>query len=172
MAELFAEFEGSGEALAGELGFFEANVSETTEVEAVGLAPGVSAIGGFGEVEGFAGVLEGLLRFRGGEVGFSEGEAEVDGEFSEAAGVGEEDAGFGFGDGLGVVAEVTVEFGGGVEAAQLELDLAGAVGKGAGFLKVLGGLGGIIWEEEAGEEGVAAADVGVPVVADADFLVG
>ena len=123
MAEALAEFEGGGEALAGEFVLAEAEVGDAAEVEAVGFSPGVLAVGVFGAVERVAGVLEGFAWVAGGEVGFGEGEAEVDGEFSEAAGVGEEDAGFGFGDGLGEIAEVAVEFAGGVEAAELEFDL-------------------------------------------------
>ncbi len=103
--------------------FVEAEVGEAAKVEAVGFSPGVLAVGCFGAVERVAGVLEGFVGVAGGEVGFGEGEAEVDGEFSEAAGVGEEDAGFGFGDGLGEIVNVAVEFAGGVEAAELEVDL-------------------------------------------------
>jgi hypothetical protein len=95
----------------------------------------------------------------GRKVGFGEGQAKVDGESSEAAGVGEEDAGFGFRDGLGEVAEVAVEFAGGAEAAELEFDYPRTVSKGAGVLKMLVGWGGIIGKEEAGEEGIAAAEV-------------
>jgi hypothetical protein len=86
----------------------------------------------------------------GREEGFGEGDAEVNGEPSEAAGVSEKDAGFGFGDGLAEIVEVTVEFAGGVEAAELESHLSGTVSERAGVLKVLGGLGGIVRQEESG----------------------
>jgi hypothetical protein len=68
--------------------FTEAQVGEAAEVESVGTAPGVLAILLFGAVECVAGILKGFLRIPGSEEGFGEGEAEVDGEFSEAAGVG------------------------------------------------------------------------------------
>src|SRR5450432_1774445 len=104
-------------------------MSDAAEVEAVGFSPGVLAVGCFRAVECVAGVLEGFVGVAGGEVSFGQGEAEVYGVFSEAACVGEEDAGVGFGDGLGEIAEVTVEFGGGVEAAELEFDVARVVGE-------------------------------------------
>jgi hypothetical protein len=124
-------------------------------VEAIGFSPGVLAVGGFGAVERVAGVLEGFVGVASGEVGFGECEAEVDGVFSEAAGVGKKDASLGFGDGLRETAEVTVEFAGGVEAVELEFDFTGAVGEGAGVLKVLGRFGRIVGKEEASEERVA-----------------
>ena len=49
------------------------------------------------------------------KAGFGEGEAEVDGELATASSARRYQ--FGFGDGLGVVAEMTVEFSGGVETA-------------------------------------------------------
>jgi hypothetical protein len=144
VAEALAELEGGGEALAGEVGFVEPEVSHAAEVEAVGFSPGVLAVGRFRAVEGVAGVLEGFMGVAGSEVGFGEGEAEVDGEPSEAASISEEDASFGFSDGLGGIAEMAVEFAGGMGAAELELDHPGAIYKGAGILEVLAGLGGIV----------------------------
>jgi hypothetical protein len=104
--------------------FVEAEMSDTAEVEAVGFSPGVLAVWRFRAVERVAGVLESFVGVAGGEVGFGKGEAKVDGEFSESAGVGEQDASFGFGDGSGEIAEVAVEFAGAVEAAELEFDVA------------------------------------------------
>ena len=101
-----------------------------------------------------------------GEVGFGEGETEVDGGPSEAAGVGEEDAGFAFGDGLREIAEMAVEFGSGVEAAELELGLFGSIGEHPRVLKVLGGLGRIFGQEEPGEDDVTAAKSSAEVVPD------
>jgi hypothetical protein len=172
VAEGLADFEGGGESLPGEFVLAQAEVSDAAEMEAVGFSPGVLAVGRFRAVERVAGVLEGFMGVTGGEVGFGQGEAEVDGVFSEAAGVGEEDAGFGFGDGLGEVVEVTIQFGGGVEAAELELDIARAVGEGAGLLKVLGRLGGILRKEEYCEESMTAAEVGVVVVGCRELTVG
>jgi hypothetical protein len=136
VSEALAEFECGGEALAGQFGLAEKHVSDAAEVETVGASPGVLKVRVLGAVERVAGVLEGFARVAGREVSFGEGEADVDGVFSEAASVGEEDAGVGFGDGLGVIAEVAIEFGGGVEAAELELDVSGAIGEGAGVLKM------------------------------------
>jgi len=42
------------------------------------------------------------------------------------------------------ITEVAVEFGGGVEAAELEINLSRAVCEGPGILEVLGGLDGIV----------------------------
>jgi hypothetical protein len=141
VSEAFAEFEGGGEALAGELAFAKAQVGDAAKVETVGLSPGVLAVRCFRKIEGLAGVLEGFMGVARREVGLGEGEAEVDGVFSEAASVGEEDASFGFGDGLGMIAEVALEFAGGVEAPELEFDLTREAGEGAGVLKMSGGLG-------------------------------
>ena len=58
-------------------------------------------------------------RFTRGEERLGESKAEIDGEPSEAAGVGEQNARFGFGDGLGKIAEMAVQFTGGEEAAEL-----------------------------------------------------
>ena len=63
-------------------------MGDAAEVESIGFAPGVLAVGSFGTVERVAGVLEGLVRVAGGEVGFGQGEAEVDGVLAESAGVG------------------------------------------------------------------------------------
>lgn len=169
VSEALAGFEGGGEALAGEFVFAEAEVRDAAEMETVGFAPGILAVRRFRTVERVASVLEGFVGVPGGEVGFGEGEAEVDGEFSEAAGVGEEDAGFGFGDGLREIAEMAVEFACGVEAAELEVDYAGAGGEGAGVFEVLDGSGGIVGKEEPGEEGMAQAEVVVRVFAGCEF---
>jgi len=171
VAKAFADFEGGGESLAGKFVFAEAEVGDAAEVEAVGFSPGVLAVGDLGTVECVAGVLECFVGVACGDVGFGEGEAEIDGVFSEAAGVGEEDAGFGFGDGLGEIAEVAVEFTGGVEAAELEVYRAGAIGKGAGVLKVHSGLAGIIGEEHFGKEGVAATESVIPIVSGSNLPV-
>ncbi|MDP2996465.1 MAG: hypothetical protein Q8N47_03180 [Bryobacterales bacterium] len=143
MAQAFAEFEGGGEALAGkfalaepQVGKFalaEPQVGEAAEVETVRLPPGVLAVRVLGAVERVAGVLKGFARIAGGEVGFGQGEADVDRVLPEAAGVRQEDAGFALGDGLMEIAEVPVEFAGGVERAELEFDISGAAGEGAGF---------------------------------------
>jgi len=62
-----------------------------------------------------------------------------------------------------------VEFAGRVEAAELEFDDSGAVSERAGVLQVLAGSSGIIRKEEPGEEGIAAAEVVIPVVPDRDL---
>jgi hypothetical protein len=125
-----------------------------------------------GAVERAAGVLEGFARVAGREVSFGEGEADVDGVFSEAASVREEDAAVGFGDSLGVIAEMRVEFGGRVCAAELELDVSGAVGEGAGVLKVLSGFGGFVSEDKKGQKGIGAAESVAIVIAKAPLSVG
>ena len=51
MAEVFAEFEGGGEALAGQLALAEPQMRETAEVEAVRLPPGIVTVRLFGAVE-------------------------------------------------------------------------------------------------------------------------
>jgi hypothetical protein len=68
VAEFFAKGESGGEALAGEFGFAKAQVGEAAEVETVGLAPGVLAVGFDGEIEGFAGGLKSFLKVAGSEV--------------------------------------------------------------------------------------------------------
>jgi hypothetical protein len=78
VAEAIADFQGRGQALAGELAFAEAQVGESAEVETIGLSPGVLAVRVFGPVERAAGVLEGLSCVTGREQRFGEGEAEVD----------------------------------------------------------------------------------------------
>jgi hypothetical protein len=72
VAEALADFEGGGEALAGEFVFAEPEVSDAAEVEAVGFPPGVLAVGRFRAVERVAGVLESFVGVGGGEVGFGE----------------------------------------------------------------------------------------------------
>src|ERR1022692_2894025 len=134
MPKPLAEFQRSGEALAGQLALAEAQVGDAAEVQAVGLPPGILTIRLFGAVERVAGILQGLTGVAGGEVRFGKGQTEIDGVFPEAAGVRQEDAGFAFRDGLGVIAEVALEFAGGMKAAELKVDVAGAVGEGAGVL--------------------------------------
>jgi hypothetical protein len=51
VAEVLAELEGGGEALAGELAFPEPQVRDAAEVEAVGFSPGVLAVGFFRKIE-------------------------------------------------------------------------------------------------------------------------
>jgi hypothetical protein len=172
VAEAVAEFEGGDEALAGELALAEAQVGQAAEVETIRLSPSVLAVGVFGAVERVAGVLEGFAGVAGREVRFGEREAEVDGVAPEAAGVRQEDAGFGFGNCLGEISQMPVEFAGRVEAAELEFDVSGAAGEGAGVLKAPRGLGGIVRKEEPGEKGVAAAESGVIVVAGRELPVG
>ena len=123
----------SREALAGEFGFAKTQVGEAAEIQAVGLPPGVLAVGFEGEIESFAGGLESFLEVAGGEIGFGEGDADVYGVFAAAASVGEEDAGFAFGDGLLKVAEMSGEFAGGLEAYELELDVARSFGECTSF---------------------------------------
>lgn len=149
VGEVFAKFEGGGEALECELLFAEAQVGEAAEVETVGLAPGVLAIGLLGFVEGGAGVLKGSLRVSGAEERFGEGDAEVDGVLSEAAGVGQENAFFGIGDGLRQILEMLMQFTSCQETAELKIDVARAVGEGSGAVEVLGGAGGVIGQEKA-----------------------
>jgi hypothetical protein len=151
MAEFLAEGECGGEALAGEFGFAKTEVGEAAEMETVGLAPGVLAVGFEGEIEGFAGSLESFLEVAGGEVGFGEGNADIDGVFAEAAGIGEEDAGFAFGDALGEIADVTGEFAGGLETAELEFNVAGSLGECAGLLQVFRRCGEIALRQNASQ---------------------
>jgi hypothetical protein len=112
VAEALAELEGGGEALAGELALAKPQVGESAEVETVGLSPGVLAVGMLRAVERIAGVLQGFAGITSGEERFCQREAEIDRELSEAAGVRQENAGFRFGDGLQVIAQMPVEFAG------------------------------------------------------------
>lgn len=57
---------------------------------------------------------ERLAGVAGGKVGFGKGQMEVDGVFPETASVRWKDARFGLSDGLAVVAEVAMEFAGGI----------------------------------------------------------
>jgi len=116
MAQVLAQLESGSEALAGEFGLAEALVGYAAEVQTVGFSPGVLAIGFFREIERFTGVLQRFVRVAHDEASLGEGEPEVDGIFSEAAGVGQEDAGFGFVDGLRVVSEMPLDFAACVEA--------------------------------------------------------
>ncbi|HME10241.1 MAG TPA: hypothetical protein VKG25_24525, partial [Bryobacteraceae bacterium] len=129
MAQALAQFEGGGEALAGEFGLAEALVGDAAEVQTVGFSPCVTAIGFFREIERFAGVLQRFVRVAHDEAGFGEGEPEVDGIFSETAGIGQEDTGLGFLNGLRVVSEMPLDFAGCVEGTELEFDLSRAVGE-------------------------------------------
>lgn len=98
----------------------------------------------FGPVERVAGVLKRFTSVAGGEVGLGQGQADVDGVLPKAAGVRQEDAGLALRDGLQEITQVPVEFTGGVKAAELEIDISGAGGEGAGLLQALGGLDGIV----------------------------
>src|ERR1022692_1213448 len=120
MPKPLAEFQRSGEALAGQLALAEAQVGHPAEVQSIGLSPGILAIRLFGAVERIPGILQGFARVAGGEVRFGEGQAEIDGVFPEAASVRQEGVGFAFRDGLTVIAEVALEFAGGMETAELE----------------------------------------------------
>jgi hypothetical protein len=126
----------------------------------------------FGAVERIAGVLESFSGVAGGEMGFGEREAEVDRVLFKAAGVSEEDAGFAFGDGLGVVSQMAVEFAGRVEAAKLEIDVSRTAGESAGVLQASGGTGRIIRKEELGEKSVGAAESVVVMIAHCKLPVG
>jgi hypothetical protein len=127
MGQFCAESEGGGKTLAGEFGFAEADMGDATKMQGIGLAPGVLAL--FGEVEGVASGLESFLVLIRGEVGSGEGDADVDGEFAEAAGIGEEDAGFAFDQGLRKVGDGESEFASGLKAAELKFDFAGFLGE-------------------------------------------
>ena len=133
MAQALAQFEGGGEALAGEFGLAEALVGDAAEVQTVSFSPCVTAIGFFREIERFAGVLQRLVRVACRETGFSERDPEVDGIFSEAAGIGQEDARFGLLNGLRVVSKVPLDFAGCNEARELEFDLSGTVSECTGI---------------------------------------
>jgi hypothetical protein len=130
--------------LPRQFAFAEAQVGDAAEVQPVGLSPSILAIRLFGAVERVARILQGLASVAGGEVRFGKRQTEIDGVLSEPASVRQEDASFGFCDGLRVIAEVELKFGGSMEAAELEFDFAGAVGEGAGVAQVSRGLGGII----------------------------
>jgi hypothetical protein len=65
-------------------------------VQPVGLSPSIFAVRLFGPVESVAGILRGLVGVAGGEERFGGRQAEVDGVFSEAAGVRQQDAGLAF----------------------------------------------------------------------------
>ena len=148
MAEALAEFEGGGEALAGKLALAEPQVSETAKVETLRLAPCVGAVWFFGAVERVASVLQSFARVARGKQSFGEGEAEVDGVSSEAACVGQEDAGLGLGNCLGVIPKMELEPTSRVEAAELEFDVAGAVSERATVVQVLASLGGVLRNNE------------------------
>jgi hypothetical protein len=143
--------------LNGQFALAEAEMSHATPVQPVGLSPCILAIRLFGAVERVAGILEGLVGVAGREDRFGERQAEVDGVFPEAAGVRQEDAGLAFHDGLRVIAEVTLKFAGGVEAPELEFDVAGAGGEGTCVLQTFCGQDGVVGEEESSEEGITAA---------------
>jgi hypothetical protein len=146
VAEAFAEFEGGGEALAAQFALAKLQVRETTKVETVCLSPGILTVWVFRAVKGIASALQGFERVACGEEGFGEDNAQVNRISSVAAGVCQEDAGFGFGNGLGGIPKIQVEFTNRMKAAELEFDPSGAVGELAGslqvpcFLAVLGNL--------------------------------
>jgi hypothetical protein len=73
--------------------------------------------------------LQSFASVAGREQRFGEGEAEVDREFSEATRVCEEDASLRFGNSLGIIPEMQLKLAGRVEAAELEFDVPGPVGK-------------------------------------------
>jgi hypothetical protein len=171
VTEALAEFKGGGEALAGQLAFAEAQVGESAEVETVGLAPGVLAVGRFRPVERFAGFLERLAGVAGGKVCFGEREADVDGVFSEPAGISQAESGFAFRNCLLVVSQVSLEFASCVETAKLEFDIAGTVCERKGVLKVPGRLGGIAQKEEPHEKRVAKAKIVVIVAREGELPV-
>jgi hypothetical protein len=64
MAEALADFESRSETLTRQLALPEPQMGESAEVQAVGFAPGVLAVGMFRAVEGLAGVLKGPLPSR------------------------------------------------------------------------------------------------------------
>jgi hypothetical protein len=165
VAKALAEFECGGETLASEFAFAEPHVGKSTEVEAVGRSPGVLAVGMFRAVERIAGILESFARISSREVCFGERNAEVDGVLPEAAGVRQENTGFGFGDSLWVVGQLAVEFAGGVEATQLEIDYSGTAREGTSFLKVKGGFTWIVRKEKSREEGITNTNGVIIVVA-------
>src|SRR5882724_10510581 len=143
-------------------------MSKAAEVEAIGLSPGIGTVRMFRAVKGIAGILQGFASAIGSgacvEQGLGQGQTEIDGEFPKGASIRQEDAGFGFGNGLGIISQMPVEIAGRVEAAKLELDGSGAVGEGAGLLQVLTGQGGIVRKEKPDKEGAAATKIGVNVV--------
>jgi hypothetical protein len=107
MAEALTEFEGGRESLAGKLALAESEVSKSTKVETVRLSPRIGTVRLFGAAERIASVLQSFTRVGASrEERFGEGEAEVDGVFPKAAGVRQQDAGFGFGDGLRVISKL------------------------------------------------------------------
>lgn len=83
---------------------------------------------------------------------------------SRSTSIRQKDAGLAFCDGLRVIAKVALEFAGGKEVAELEFDVARTVGEGARVLQALGGLGGIAWNQQPGEEGVEVAQIVVPII--------
>ena len=157
MAEPLAEFQCGGESLESQLALAEAQVRDAAEVETVGLSPGILTVRMLGAVESFAGVLEGFARVTSRKQYLGEGEAEVDREFSESAGVGQKKARFGLDDRLRVVLNLCLDFRGRSKAAELEIDVSGAVGECAGFLQALSSLCEVIRKKETHKEGVAAA---------------
>jgi hypothetical protein len=134
MTQALAQFKSGCEALTGEFVLAEALVGNAAEVQAVRFSPGVLAIGFFRQIERFAGVLKCFVRVARGDTGLSQGEPEVNGIFSETAGVGQEDAGFGFFHGLRVISEMPLNNAGCNEATELELDVSRAAGESTGML--------------------------------------
>src|SRR6266850_2508148 len=109
-------------------------MSEPAELESIGLAPRIQAIGLLGAVEGPTGILHSLAGIARSKQSFSKDQAQVDGVFSKAASVGQEDTSFSFSNALGVVAKIPMEFASRVEATELEFYIAGVVGESACLL--------------------------------------
>jgi hypothetical protein len=164
VAELLAKFKCGGEALAGKVALAEAHMGDAAEVESVSFAPGIGAVGFLGAVESFAGVLQGLASIASGEEDFGKSDAKFDRVPAETAGVSQQDASISFLDRFGIVLEVELKFEGGLEAAELELDIACVVGEGARILEMLGRLSVVIGDPEASEQGIATAQCVTPVV--------
>ena len=151
MRETLPQLQRGAQPLPGQFPLTQAKMRDPAEMQPVGLPPRILALGRFGPVESIPGILQRLARFGRGEISLGERDAEIDGEFAEAAGVGEQDASFTFSDGLSEVAEMALKFRGGVEATELEFNVAGAAGEGAGALEVRRGAGGIVGKEKSSE---------------------
>jgi hypothetical protein len=157
--ELFSNLERGRESLYRQFAFAEAPVGHSAEVKAIGLAPGVLAFGRFRTVEGGTRVLERFARVAGREVGFGKGDADVDGELSELASVGEKDAGFSIGDALAEVAKLAMSYAARVKAPELKFSFSRPIGM---LLCVRQMLSRSNWRfsyNDASEETVASANV-------------
>jgi len=144
MPQPLAQLQRRTEPLPRQLPLAEPQMSHAAEVQSIRLSPGILAIRLFGAVERVAGILQGLARIADGEIRFGKGQTNVDGVLPEPASVRQQDAGFAFRDGLRVIAEVALEFAGGVEATELQFGAARAVGEGSGILQVLGSFRWIV----------------------------